>query len=258
MADDRRPKTFEQLKKLKPEHEDFEDIWNADKEAQVWWAKFVEGKRKPRPNQELVGALIKYFKKTNGKAWPEPLVRRIVRDCIDLRTPDKFVGEVEFRCFVNMWGPFKNIMETITQSLYDKDGKVFPYWAGKKGREHFFENIGDYVIRFATSRFHLAASWKKVIPAHVKAGTLVIKHVAIWRSAKGFFWVPQTNGPLVGYFKTLRELIRDFDHTLRNPGCSDYWYSECFENPWMKEDVGGKKKEKTEEDTYTSIEQSYE
>mmetsp|Transcript_8181 Transcript_8181/g.20060 ORF Transcript_8181/g.20060 Transcript_8181/m.20060 type:complete len:345 (+) Transcript_8181:112-1146(+) len=211
-----------------PASDSFENVWDTDKEAMEWWTRISSGK-KSVSNHELCGHLIRYLKLTRGQDWPPELIRSIVTDCIDLRTPEGSVDSTEFRCYINMWGPFKNSIDTITKSLYDENGDIFPYWAGKKGREHRFVNIGDYIIRFATSRNHLAASWKKV-----KAGNLVIKHVAIWRCPKGFYWVPQRNGPFVGYFKNLRDLVRDFDHTLRNPGCSEIWY-EAKLKPWYED-----------------------
>uniref|UniRef100_A0A6V3LDU0 Uncharacterized protein n=1 Tax=Lotharella globosa TaxID=91324 RepID=A0A6V3LDU0_9EUKA len=222
----RRPNTFEELKLLKPSHKDFEDIWDVDEEARMWW-KENSGKDAKLKNEVLTNLMVDFFEKKYNQPWPKALVRKIVDECIDLRTPTGVVDETDFRCFINMWGPMNDILKTVTRSIYDTDGNTFPFWAGKKGREHRFQNIGDYVIRFATSRFHLAASWKKV-----KAGSLVIKHVAVWRCPRGFYWVPQTNGPFVGYFATLRDLVRDFDHTLRNPGCSELWYESTFTKRW--------------------------
>jgi len=205
------------------------DVWDSDSGAREWWTK-VARNRESIPNAELAEEIQKYCKTTRDQSWPLELIRDIVNGCIDLRTPEHSVVEDEFRCFINMWGPFRDAIETITRSIYDENGHYMPYWAGKMGREHRFQNIGDYIIRFATSRLHLAASWKKV-----KAGCLVIKHVAIWRSSKGFYWVPQTNGPFVGYFKNLRDLVRDFDHTLRNPGCPLLWYESVHKENWFRD-----------------------
>mmetsp|Transcript_42960 Transcript_42960/g.69835 ORF Transcript_42960/g.69835 Transcript_42960/m.69835 type:complete len:271 (+) Transcript_42960:681-1493(+) len=46
------------------------------------------------------------------------------------------------------------------------------------------------------------------------------------------------------FFPTLRDMVRDFDHTLRNPGCTKLWYQESILDPWYEHD---KKKDKDDD-----------
>lgn len=224
------PRTFAELKRVMPHQEAFVDVAPLDKTGWAFWDAMRGGDRCVS-NEKFADKLCEWYEREKKERWPKRFVRQIVDEVADLRPPAEQISRGEFESFLNMWGPLEDCLGVITRSIFDKNGNLHPYWAGRFGKQHRFRRIGDYILRFATNRKHLAASWKKV-----KAGTLVIKHVAIWRCPRGFYWVPQTNGPYIGFFDNLRDLVRDFDHTLRNPGCTEVWYKHNFEKPWYRPD----------------------